>query len=212
MSSEITHTSGKGEPTEAGVRPVGTSPVEEKKSGKIRWSMIALWAAIIGLLALLGWGLMKTNATRPEAGQSAPYFDVEFFDGYEWDDKTVADLDDMRGNVVVLNFWASWCVECRLEADLIENTWRKYADNDVIFLGVAYADVEPKSISYLDEFGITYPNAPDLGTDISDTYEITGVPETFFIGKDGVIEHVQIGPLNQATMDRVIQKLLQEEA
>ena len=160
--------------------------------------------------SLLGWGLVRTNATRPEAGQPAPYFDVEFFDGYEWENKTIADLDDMHGKVVVLNFWASWCVECRLEADLIEDTWRKYEADDVVFLGVAYSDVEPNSISYLEEFNITYPNAPDLGTDISDTYEITGVPETFFIGKDGTIEHVQIGPLNQATMDGVIQKLLQE--
>ena len=189
--------------------PQTPSEVEENEPKKVRWTTVALWAAVIGLLALLGWGLVRTNATRPEAGQPAPHFDVEFFNGYEWEDKQVSDLEDMAGNVIVLNFWASWCVECRLEADLIEETWRKYADDDVVFLGVAYADVEPNSISYLDEFGITYPNAPDLGTDISDTYEITGVPETFFIGKDGTIEHVQIGPLNQATMDGVIQKLLQ---
>lgn len=189
--------------------PQTPSEAEENEPKKVRWTTVALWAAVIGLLALLGWGLVRTNATRPEAGQPAPHFDVEFFNGYEWEDKQVSDLEDMAGNVIVLNFWASWCVECRLEADLIEETWRKYADDDVVFLGVAYADVEPNSISYLDEFGITYPNAPDLGTDISDTYEITGVPETFFIGKDGTIEHVQIGPLNQATMDGVIQKLLQ---
>lgn len=185
--------------------------VEDSKPRGIRWTTIAIWAGVIGLLALLGWGLVQTNATRPEAGQPAPYFDVEFFNGYEWEGKPVSDLDDMAGKVIVLNFWASWCVECRLEADLIENTWRKYADDDVLFLGVAYADVEPNSIAYLKEFNITYPNAPDLGTDISDTYEITGVPETFFIGKDGVIEHVQIGPLSQATMDSVIQKLLQDD-
>jgi len=190
--------------------PQTSSEVEENEPKKVRWTTVALWAAVIGLLALLGWGLVRTNATRPEAGQPAPHFDVEFFNGYEWEDKQVSDLEDMAGNVIVLNFWASWCVECRLEADLIEDTWRKYADDDVVFLGVAYADVEPNSISYLDEFGITYPNAPDLGTDISDTYEITGVPETFFIGKDGTIEHVQIGPLNQTTMDTVIQKLLRE--
>ncbi len=183
---------------------------DESKPGKIRWTSVALWAAVIGLLALLGWGLLKTNATRPEAGQPAPYFDAEFFNGYEWEGKSVADLDGMRGKVVVLNFWASWCVECRLEADLIEDSWRKYQGDDVLFLGVAYADVEPNSISYLDEFGITYPNAPDLGTDISDTYEITGVPETFFISKDGTIEHVQIGPLRQETLDSVIQRLLRE--
>ncbi len=191
-------------------QPQTPAPVEESQPAKNRWTTIALWTAVISLLALLGWGLVRTNATRPEAGQPAPEFDVQFFNGYEWEDRTSADLEDMRGKVVVLNFWASWCVECRLEADLIEETWRSYEDDDVVFLGVAYADVEPNSISYLNEFAITYPNAPDLGTDISDTYEITGVPETFFIGKDGTIEHVQIGPLNQATMDGVIQRLLAE--
>jgi cytochrome c biogenesis protein CcmG/thiol:disulfide interchange protein DsbE len=183
---------------------------EEAKPQRSRWGVIALWVAVISLLALLGWGLVNVNATRPEAGEKAPAFDVEFFNGYEWEERTTADLSDMQGKVVVLNFWASWCVECRLEADLIEDTWRNYEDQDVVFLGVAYADVEPNSIAYLDEFDITYPNGPDLGTDISDDYEITGVPETFFIDKEGTIQHVQIGPLNQQTMDGVIQQLLGE--
>ena len=187
-----------------------TPETEDVQPKRTRWGVIALWVAVISLLALLGWGLVNTNATRPEAGQEAPALDVEFFDGYEWETRTTADLSDMRGKVVVLNFWASWCVECRLEADLIEDTWRNYEGQDVVFLGVAYADVEPNSIAYLDEFDITYPNAPDLGTDISDDYEITGVPETFFIDKEGTIQHVQIGPLNQQTMDGVIQQLLGE--
>lgn len=187
-----------------------TQLAEKEKPKRSRWGVIILWTAVISLLALLGWGLVNVNATRPEAGEQAPLFDVQFFNGFEWQERTSADLEDMRGKVVVLNFWASWCVECRLEADLIEDTWRQYQDQDVVFLGVAYADVEPNSIAYLDEFGITYPNAPDLGTDISDEYEITGVPETFFIDKDGVIQHVQIGPLNQRMMDSLLQQLLGE--
>lgn len=183
---------------------------KEEKSGGLRWGMILIWIAVLALLALLGWGLVKTNATRPEAGQAAPDFDIEFFNGFEWENKPVAYLSDMQGKVVVINFWASWCVECRLEADLIENSWRKYGDQDVVFLGVAYSDVEPNALAYLDEFDITYPNAPDLGTDISDMYEITGVPETFIVDKGGTIRHVQIGPLNEQTLDGVIQKLLGE--
>lgn len=187
-----------------------TQVTENEKPQRNRWGVIILWASVLSLLALLFWGLVNVNATRPEAGEQAPAFDVEFFNGYEWEQRPIADLEEMRGKVVVLNFWASWCVECRLEADLIEDTWRKYQDQDVVFLGVAYADVEPNSIAYLDEFNITYPNAPDLGTDISDDYEITGVPETFFIDKEGVIQHVQIGPLNQQMMDVMIQQLLGE--
>jgi cytochrome c biogenesis protein CcmG/thiol:disulfide interchange protein DsbE len=186
------------------------TPAEEpapaqKKS--IRLTTVLLWAAIIGLLALLGWGLVNVNASRPEAGSQAPDFTVEFFNGYEWEGRPTATLQDMAGKVVVLNFWASWCVECRYETDALEQAWQRYKD-DAVFLGVAYADVEPNSLAYMKEFGVTFPHAPDLGTDISQTYEITGVPETFFIGKDGTIAHVQIGPLNEATLDSIIGELL----
>jgi cytochrome c biogenesis protein CcmG/thiol:disulfide interchange protein DsbE len=116
----------------------------------------------------------------------------------------------MRGNVVVLNFWASWCRECRVEADLLEQTSRLYADDGVIFLGLAYADVEPKSLAYLKEYDITYPNAPDLGTNAAEDYEITGVPETFIIDKNGEIAHVQIGPISAAALNGIIQQLIEQ--
>jgi cytochrome c biogenesis protein CcmG/thiol:disulfide interchange protein DsbE len=193
------------------IQPADGQSTEPKEAqSKFRLSSVLLWAAVFGILALVGWGLMNANKTRPEPGQTAPQFDVSYFNGYEWEDKPVSSLDDMKGKVVVLNFWASWCVECRVEADLLQQASRQYAGQDVVFLGVAYADVEPNSIAYLEEFGITYPNAPDLGTSISNNYEITGVPETFFIGKDGVIADVVIGPVNGPAMMNTINTLLAE--
>jgi cytochrome c biogenesis protein CcmG, thiol:disulfide interchange protein DsbE len=192
-------------------QPTDSQLAETKENKpKFRLGTILLWLAVIGLLALVGWGLLNANKTRPEAGQTAPEFAVQYFDGYEWENATASTLDEMKGKVVVLNFWASWCVECRVEADLLEQASRQYANEDVVFLGVAYADVEPNSIEYLEEFGITYPNAPDLGTSISSDYEITGVPETFFIGKDGVIADVVIGPVNGPSMMNTINTLLAE--
>lgn len=175
---------------------------------KLRLTTVLLWLGVIALLAILGWGLMNTTAARPEVGQQAPEFDVEFFDGYGWDGRTVATLEDMRGQVVVLNFWASWCVECRDETPMLEAAWQKYADQGVVVLGVAYADVEPNSLAYMKDFGVSFPHAPDLGTDISQTYEITGVPETFFIDKEGVIRHVQIGAVSPQMLDTIIPDLL----
>jgi cytochrome c biogenesis protein CcmG/thiol:disulfide interchange protein DsbE len=186
-----------------------TSPAEAAPR-KIRWTMVALWVAVLFIIGILAWGLINTNAARPEVGQTAPDFDVEFFDGYEWESKPVSSLAEMRGRPVVLNFWASWCVECRYETDVLEATWQKYRDQGVVFLGVAYADVEPNSIAYMEEFGVTFPHAPDLGTDISQDYEITGVPETFFIDKNGVIRHVQIGAVNQQMLDTLILDMLAE--
>ena len=187
-----------------------TNETDEKKSRSISVTAVIIWAVILGVLALLGWGLINSTAPRPEAGEQAPEINLEFFEGYDWQGQPTAKLSDMRGNVVVLNFWASWCRECRVEADLLEQTSRKYADDGVVFLGLAYADVEPKSLDYLREFNITYPNAPDLGTDAADDYEITGVPETFIIDKNGEIAHVQIGPISEAALDGIIQQLLEQ--
>jgi cytochrome c biogenesis protein CcmG/thiol:disulfide interchange protein DsbE len=171
---------------------------------------LLIWAAVLFILAILGWGLLNASATRPEAGQPAPGFQMEFFNGYEWEAQPVANLSDLRGKIVVLNFWASWCVECRLESDLLEATWRKYRDQDVVVLGIAWTDTEPKSLSYMKEFGITFPNAPDLGLTIGRDYEITGVPETFFIDKNGQIARVWIGPVNQELLEGTIQELLEK--
>jgi cytochrome c biogenesis protein CcmG/thiol:disulfide interchange protein DsbE len=182
---------------------------EAKPKRGIRWTAVIMWVAVVGILAVLGWALINSVAPRPEVGEVAPDFTVEFFTGHEWEGQPTATLDDMRGKVVVLNFWASWCVECRYEADVLEQASQQYAD-DVVFLGVAYADVEPNSLAYMREFDVSYPHAPDLGTDISDRYEITGVPETFVIGRDGKIAYVHIGPIDQRTLDTVIAPLLEE--
>lgn len=181
----------------------------ETTPGTALWWRAAVWGAVFLVLAVLGWGLLNTTRTRPEVGSPAPDFTVQFFDGYEWQDRPAADLSEFQGQVVVLNFWASWCIECRLEAELLENAWRQYQDQGVLFLGVAYVDVESKSRAYMEEFNITYPNGPDLRGAISKDYEITGVPETFFIDKNGTIAHITIGPVRAAELLGTIEQLLQ---
>lgn len=87
------------------IQPTDNQSVEvEKTKSKFRLSTILLWVAVIGLLALVGWGLLNANKTRPEAGQTAPEFAVQYFDGYEWENATASTLDEMKGKVVVLNF------------------------------------------------------------------------------------------------------------
>ncbi|GAB4151045.1 MAG: TlpA disulfide reductase family protein [Candidatus Promineifilaceae bacterium] len=193
--------------TDATIIPVETKPVRRLN----RWAVLA-GAVTLFILGFLGWGLVNTNAPRPEPGSPAPGFEVQFFNGYEWETRPAATLEEMKGQVVVLNFWASWCIECRVEADLLENTWRAYQDQGVVFLGVAYIDVEPQSIAYMEEFNITYPNAPDLRSRISQDYKVTGVPETFFIGKDGLVKDIVIGPVSPQRLTSTIERLLAEDA
>ncbi len=184
----------------------GVAVQTEKRSRP--WTKLLIWVGVAALLGLLAMGLLKSVESRPDAGAPAPTFTVRFMDGYGWQEREVASLADFRGNVVVLNFWASWCVECHVEAELLEQTWRRYRDQGVVFLGVAYSDVEAKSYSYLEDYGITYPNAPDLGSAISSAYKITGVPETFFIGKDGAVSRFVLGPVNDSLLTEEIELLL----
>ncbi|MCI0393375.1 MAG: TlpA family protein disulfide reductase [Chloroflexi bacterium] len=185
---------------------VATPTTASPKRSRLGRGAMIVWAAVILLLAVLGWGLVSANAERPS--DVAPDFEVSFFEGYEWNNRPSARLSDFKGQVVVLNFWASWCVECLLEAEALENTWRAYRDKGVVFLGVAYVDVEPKSLEYLQRFGITYPTAPDLRSLISEEYEITGVPETFFINQEGKVVHIQIGPVDEPLLTGLLDQML----
>ncbi|RPI29908.1 MAG: TlpA family protein disulfide reductase [Chloroflexota bacterium] len=173
------------------------------KKGQLPGRVLMAFAALFALLALLGWGLMNARAGPVDNGP-APHFDLVSFDGRE-----VA-LSSLRGQVVVINFWASWCNPCREEADYLEQTWRKYQDDGVVFIGIDYADTEKEALAYIDEFDITYFNGPDLGTRISQAYNIQGVPETFFVDKRGNLRGVKIGPLKAPELDNKIEELLAE--
>lgn len=172
-----------------------------------RGRSIGLAAAVItvlALLALLAWGLVKSQQGQVNSGK-APDFTLTGFDGRS------ATLSQLRGKVVIVNFWASWCPPCREEAAYLEQTWRKYKDQGVVFIGVDYVDTEKEALAYIKEFDITYINGPDLGTRISQAYNIKGVPETFYIAKNGELRGMKVGPLKSPELDNKIDELLAEK-
>jgi cytochrome c biogenesis protein CcmG/thiol:disulfide interchange protein DsbE len=140
--------------------------------------------------------MQRSGESRPEVGDQAPDFSLDLFDGYfgEFDDGSVR-LADLRGRVVVVNFWASWCTPCRVEARDLEQIWQDYQDSGVVFIGVDHKDTMPKALSYLKEFDITYANGLDgRGLITDNAYHIAGVPETFVIDRSGKITSIKIGP------------------
>jgi cytochrome c biogenesis protein CcmG, thiol:disulfide interchange protein DsbE len=175
-----------------------------KRQGWRGGGYITSLAVILSLLALLAYGLAKAQSGPRDRGP-APDFTLNGFDG------RIVTLSELRGNIVVINFWASWCLPCREEADYLEQTWRKYQDQGVVFIGVGYADTEKEARAYIQEFDITYLNGPDLGTRISKAYNIQGIPETFFIDRDGELQGVHIGPLFYPQLDERIDELINEE-
>lgn len=152
---------------------------------------VFLWGGLALLMVILGLGLQRAQQGQVAEGQKAPDFTLTTFSGETYR------MRDLRGKVVLVNFWASWCESCKPEAEDLEQAWRDYQDrDDVLFLGVDYVDTEPEAMAYLDQFGITYPNGPDKGTRISQAFRIKGVPETYIIDQSGMIRHTQVGPFS----------------
>ena len=151
--------------------------------------VIVAFALLIGFLALIAWGLRRAMSGPISVGDKVPAIEMISFDGQTYN------TADLAGKVIVLNFWASWCKPCEQEAAELEMASQYFKDSDqVVFLGLAWTDTEPNSLAYLQKFGITYPNGPDLRTTVSQMFRIRGVPETYIIGPDGRLAQVQIGP------------------
>ena len=183
----------------------GSFPQEKVSVSRPITGFLLVFIPLMGLLGLVGWGLAKTQQ-GPVSQGLAPDFSLISFEGES------ITLSDLRGQVVIINFWASWCSPCRLEAAYLEETWRKYKDQGVVFIGVDYIDTESEALAFLDEFDITYFNGPDLGTRISQAYNMQGVPETYFVTKNGALREPYIGPLFPPVLDNIIEALLAESS
>lgn len=171
-----------------GVPTNGTPVNDAERPTTLRWGVIAAFLLLIALLVLLGLGLRRTTQGPIGVGDQVPDLVLTTFDGGD------IQFSDLRGQVVVVNFWASWCIPCESEAAELEQAYQMYKDEGVLLLGVDYIDTEPEARAYLAKFNITYPNGPDLGTRISQAFRIRGVPETYVIDPDGLVAAVKIGP------------------
>ena len=167
--------------------------------------LLAVMGPALVVLALLAYGLTRDPRAIPTPliGQSATPFTLTLFDGRQ------LSLEELRGQVVFLNFWASWCPPCRAEARTLEAAWQKYRERDVVFLGVNIQDREEAARGFLQEFGVTYPNGRDSAGKIAIDYGVWGLPETFIIDRDGRITYKHIGALGWTTITTKLDEALQ---
>jgi cytochrome c biogenesis protein CcmG/thiol:disulfide interchange protein DsbE len=188
--------------------PPETSIEEEPASAKRpigRYIAIGVVVVFVGILAL---ALFRTNQSSPTSGP-APDFELTLFDGYPGNvGKSPIKLSDLKGKPVVVNFWASWCVPCAQEAADLQAVYEKYKDQ-VVFLGIDWTDIEGDARNYLQRFGITYANGPDLQTKIGPRYRITGVPETYVVDQAGNVQYYKVSPITVAELSAVLDRLLQ---
>ena len=159
---------------------------------------------VLALVLMLGYGLAgkQGNTGNSLLAHEAPDFTLELFDG------NTLTLSGLRGQPVVVNFWASWCPPCREEAADVERVWRDYQDRGVVFVGVNVSDARQDALDYIEEFDITYSNGPDSGKEAYDAYGVTGFPETFFVNSQGIVVRKFVGPVDQQTLAAFVEDLL----
>ena len=152
--------------------------------------LVAL-ACVAGLLALLVWQL-EHQQHAPHVGALAPAFTLHRLDG-----TGKVSLASYRGKPVVLNFWASWCIPCKSEAAVLERDWTRYRGR-VAFLGIDYHDLAQDARRFVSAHELTFPMLADGSGDVTGSYGISQVPETYVLDRQGrIVAHLP-GPINDA--------------
>jgi len=150
-------------------------------------------AAVALVASVLSFGLGRdpTAIRSPLVGRAAPDFALRTLDG-----KRTLHLADLRGQVVMVNFWASWCTECRIEHPALAAAWQRFGDAGVVLVGIDFQDTRADALAYLAGSDATWPAVEDPGSRTALAYGVYGIPESFFIGPDGRIAAKHTGPVS----------------
>ena len=180
---------------------------------KRRWEILMLVSLATGIL----WTLVSrvpsavdaplSTSPSPCEGFLAPDFTLDTLDG------TKVTLSKLRGKIVLINLWATWCPPCRAEMPALENAYKQYKDSGVVVLGlnVTNQDSEKDIPPFVDEFGLTFPILLDRDGSVSALYQLKGLPTTYFVNREGIIRTVVVGgPMNETFIRSKIEALLQE--
>lgn len=172
--------------------------------------MVLVLAGVAGLLGLLAYGVASEKPDRSIEDavargerEQAPDIELPPLDGGE-----ERSLEDWRGQVVVLNYWASWCDPCRKESPLLERWHRKISKRNGTVLGVDVLDVTSDAKDFIDEFGLTYPQLRDKDGSTQEEFGVVAYPETFVIDREGRIVASRRGPVDEEFLRATVLPLL----
>ncbi len=156
--------------------------------------------AVVGVLALvvvlgLAFRHDPQDIRSASVGKPAPALDLERLDG-----SGRFRLVDYAGKVVVVNFFASWCIPCKQEYPALVRAWERYRSADVVILGVLYQDSRDAGLAFQRRMGGTWPTVADDDGRAALSFGTFGVPETFFVGPDGIVAGRHVGPIDEETL------------
>lgn len=165
--------------------------------------LVAGLGLIVPMIGLFAISFGNDPNARPSAlvGTHATDFAMVDLDGNS------VSLSSLAGKPVVLNFWSTWCGPCKYEHPVLQQAAK--ANPDVAFYGVIYSDDPQKARMYLQRAGSTYPNLVDADNRVAIDYGVTGVPETFFIDRQGTIVYKFVGPLEPQALGQLLARVRQ---
>lgn len=165
---------------------------------------IAIIVVLVAVIALFWRGLYMNPRFIPAVLEGKP---AMAFSAKEINSDKIWKLEELRGKVVLLNFWASWCRECRAEHENLLGIQARFgAEKDFVMLGVVYQDQDEDARRFLKQWGSNYPHLLDPKGEIGIGYGVYGVPETFLIDRNGVILCKQFGPLVGSDLEKVMER------
>ena len=178
--------------------------------------MLAVSVPVLALLALLAWASFTSGPARgglavndrflelDVEAEPAPGFSMSLMGGGE------LSLADLQGKLVMLDFWASWCPPCRDEAPVLAQVYGEYRDRGVEFVGVNLWDQAGDAELFVQQEGHQYPNGVDEGGKIAISYGVRGIPEKFFLSRDGLIVRKFSGPMDVEKLRGILDTMLLE--
>ena len=178
--------------------------------GQRRQVLIGVGIPVLLVLSLFAWGVIQNDgaAGRPGINDNFGEVDlsVEPFADFQLTtlDGEVISIADYRGKIVMIDFWSSWCAPCRAEGPVLAETYDKWRDRGVEFIGVAIWDTDDPVQEFIERNGINYVNGIDPSGKISIDFGVSGIPEKFFINPEGEIVKKVVGPNTSRTLDGIL--------